>query len=402
MKLNGFALETDANVPVNGTAFSLFSYGNVANLTGAQIETQAQANGVTAFQRVEDGAWDPNHPADYYFVTTASITGKSRLWRLRFADIANPENGGTIDLLLDGTQGHKMFDNISFDADGNLVLLEDPGNNAYVARVWKYLPATGASFPIATFRPSLFTPGTPGFLTQDEETSGIIDVTSILGYKAMLLVAQIHTVNGLPAGTAGEMVENGQLLLMRQVDNGSYTVVISNAFGAITSVVASLNVTAPPELAHSAFRNSLPGATVSNGGTLTLNVPAGALTGTGPFSYQWFINGSPILNATNATLTVPGFTGSFAGNYSVQVSNSAGTATSVSVPVSTADIAFFGGVAIDGPANARYRLEYLSDVNNANSWTTLTNIVHAGGRQFYLDTTSSGAQRRFFRAVPTP
>ncbi|NDF01802.1 MAG: hypothetical protein EB034_26605 [Verrucomicrobia bacterium] len=296
-----------------------------------------------------------------------------------------------------------MFDNISFDADGNLVLLEDPGNNAYVARVWKYIPATGVSFPIATFRPSLFTSGQPGFLTQDEETSGIIDVSSILGYKAMLLVAQVHTVNGLPAmANPTEIVENGQLLLMRAVDNTGYTLVASNGFGAVTSVVANVNITTPPALANAAFRTGLPGATAANGGTLTLSVPLLALSGTGPFTFQWFLNNTPIQDATNGTLVVPGFNASFAGSYTVQVGNSAGTVTSLPVPVSTADIAFFGGVSIDGPANSKYRLEYLADVTNTNSWTAYTNIVHQGGRQFYLDTSASGTQRRFFRAVPTP
>lgn len=403
VKLSGFTNETDAATATNGTAFSLFSYGNVASLTGAQIEAQAVASGVASFQRAEDGVWDPANPRDYYFVTTASFTSKSRLWRLRFADIANPENGGTLDLLVTGTEGHKMFDNITIDSAGNLILQEDPGNQSYVARMWKYVPSTGALFPIATFRPSLFTSGQPGFLTQDEESSGIIDVSSILGYKAMILVAQIHGTVGIPAAASTvEIVENGQLLLMREVDNGSYSVVVSNSFGVSTSSVAGLTVTAPPELANTTFRNSLPGATVSNGGTLTLNVPVSALTGTGPFTYQWFINGAPIANANTSTLTVPGFSSTFAGNYTVQVGNAAGIATSLAVPVSTADIAFFGGISLDGPAGAKYRFEYLADISNTNSWTTLTNIVHSGGRQFYIDTTSSGTQRRFFRAVPTP
>jgi len=31
-----------------------------------------------------------------------SQVGRTRLWRLTFADIANPDAGGTIDLLVDG------------------------------------------------------------------------------------------------------------------------------------------------------------------------------------------------------------------------------------------------------------------------------------------------------------
>jgi hypothetical protein len=403
IKLTGFTNESNASVPTNGTVFSLFSFGNVSALTGAQLEAQAVANGVATFQRTEDGAWDPKNPRDFYFVTTASFTGNSRLWRLRFADIANPENGGTIDLLMTGSEGHKMFDNVGFDADGNLLLQEDPGNQAYLARMWKYVPSTGASFPIATFRTNLFTTGQPGFLTIDEEASGVIDVTSILGYKASLLVAQIHTTNGVPVGAnTTEIVENGQLLLLREVDSGGYTLVVSNAFGAVTSAVANVTISAPPAIGDTAFRSVLPGATVGNGGTLNLAVPAGSVSGTGPFTYQWFLNGALIVNATNSTLTVPGFNASFAGNYTVQIGNPGGTVTSVNVPVSTADIAFFGGVTVDGPANARYRLEYLNDVANTNSWLTLTNIVHPGGRQFYIDTSSDGRVRRFFRAVPLP
>ncbi len=119
-------------------------------------------------------------------------------------------------------------------------------------------------------------------------------------------------------------------------------------------------------------------------------------------SYQWFLNGVPIPGATSSTLTVNGFLPANAGNYSVQVSNAAGASVSIPVPVSTADIAFFGGVTIDGPANAKYRIEFLADITNTNSWTSLTNVVHPGGRQFYIDTTSDGRARRFFRAVPTP
>jgi hypothetical protein len=82
--LTGFTNETDVATATNGTAFTLYNYGNAANLTGAAINASAIANGLASFQRVEDGTWDPTNPRDFYFVTTASFTGKSRLWRLRF------------------------------------------------------------------------------------------------------------------------------------------------------------------------------------------------------------------------------------------------------------------------------------------------------------------------------
>ena len=48
--------------------------------------------------------------------------------------------------------------------------------------------------------------GAPSFLTQDEESSGVIDVSNILGQGWYLFDVQAHYANG------AELVEGGQLL----------------------------------------------------------------------------------------------------------------------------------------------------------------------------------------------
>lgn len=318
------------------------------------------------------------------------------------ADLANPENGGTMDLLVNGTEGHHMLDNIGFDADGNLLLQEDPGNQAYVARIHKYVVSTGQFFPVATHRTNLFTSGQPGFLTQDEESSGIIDVSGILGYKASLLVVQVHSTNGIPAGLNNtELVENGQLLLLTEVADGDYTLIVSNAFGSVTSAVATVSITASPAIADTLFRAGLPGATASTGGSLTLAAPTNAIFGTGPLTYQWRINGTNILGANSLTLTLPSFQAADLGAYSLEVRNAAGQSVSMDVPVALVDGAYFGGVIINGPVGARYQIEYLP-VLGGGSFTPLTTITLPSSPYIYVDTMSSGAARRFYRAVPQP
>ncbi len=63
------------------------------------------------------------------------------------------------------------------------------------------------------------------------------------------------------------------------------------------------------------------------GGTATFSVGAG---GTPPFGYQWRFNTTNILNATNATLTLTNVQLNQAGNYSVMVTNIAGSTNSAS------------------------------------------------------------------------
>ncbi len=404
----GLAQEV-AGTTAGTRTFTLFNLGDVSNIGFNDLEQHGNTNGVTAFMRVEDGVWDPANPRDFYFVTTASFTLPSRLWRLRFNDITNPEAGGVIDMLLDGTEGQKMFDNLGFDNDGNLILQEDVGNQAHNGKMWKYVITTDTLLQVVQHRPNLVTPGQTGFLTQDEEASGFIDVTHILGYKSYLVVDQMHGAAGfgaagVPAGASiTELVENGQLLLMVEVANGNYTLVAGNSFGSVTSAVATVSILAPPGIAETLFRTGLPGASVGSGGTLMLSVPTNSVFGTGPFTYQWLRNGVAIIGANSSTLSLSGFQTADAGDFTVRIGNGAGNVTSVAVPVSTVEIGFFGGVIINGPANARFRIEYLSDISNTNSWTTLTNnVVHPGGKLIWVDTTSSGLTRRFFRAVPVP
>jgi hypothetical protein len=194
-----------AGIP-SGTAFTMAPLGNVETLTAAQIETNSDAAGVTHFLRPEDGAWDPLQAADFYFVTTNAFAAPSRLWRLRFSDVNNLPAGGTIDMLLDGTEGQKMFDNIAVDKKGHVYLLEDVGNNVHIGKVWRYTVASDTLTMIAQHNPDLFDPAGTHFLTQDEEASGIIDASDFIAPGWFLVDVQAHYA------TDAELVEGGQLL----------------------------------------------------------------------------------------------------------------------------------------------------------------------------------------------
>ncbi len=209
LQVTGLLTEETGTTLGAGAAFTLFAHGDVSAMTGAAIEAESLANGVTSFLRPEDGAWDPSDPSRFYFATTSSASSRSRLWRLRFHDLADPAAGGTIEMLLDGSEGQHMLDNLTVDASGELLLQEDPGGNDHVARIWRYSPATDRLTLIAEHDPALFTPGAPGFITNDEESTGILDLSPILGPGYYLFAVQIHVASADP-----ELVAGGQLALL--------------------------------------------------------------------------------------------------------------------------------------------------------------------------------------------
>ena len=202
----GLTLESSLSIPAANTTFTLVDLGQVQNTTGAALNTASNTAGVTNFLRPEDGAFDPSNPRDFYFVTTNSFTSPSRMWRLRFTDPANPELGGTITAVLDGTEGPKMMDNLTIDNYGHILIQEDPGNQTYLARIWEYTIATDVVVATAEHDATRFSAGGSNYLTQDEESSGIIEVQGILGAGMFLLYDQAHYA------VAGEQMEGGQLL----------------------------------------------------------------------------------------------------------------------------------------------------------------------------------------------
>jgi hypothetical protein len=226
-----FVLSTAAPA-VTSARFEFVDFGDVSNKTGVQVQDEAITAQVTQFIRVEDGAWDPRpgKQNNFYFVTTGNISTlattwlPSRLWRLRFDDIASPEAGGTIEMLLtnafypgaaatpDDDPNYQMFDNMGIDGLGRIVLQEDTGGNNRLGRIYVYGIDTGQLVEVARSNAKFFAGNSttnPTFLTNNEEGSGVIDASAFLGTGWFLMSVQNHLANSDP-----QLVEGGQLLAM--------------------------------------------------------------------------------------------------------------------------------------------------------------------------------------------
>jgi len=214
---DNFAFGDTAYVPsARFELVELGSGGDVSTMSALEIEQDCIAKNALRMQRIEDGCWDPRAAKknDFYFATTASPTQNSRLWRLSFDDLDAPEKGGTLTALLKGDEGQFMLDNLTIDSLGRIILQEDPGNQARIAKVWLYGIDSKKFIEIARHDRGYFDPiftGQKFFQTQDEESSGVVDASSVLGAGWFLLAVQSHRVI---TSTDPDLVEEGQLLAM--------------------------------------------------------------------------------------------------------------------------------------------------------------------------------------------
>lgn len=165
---------------------------------GVSLQRHSIRNQITQFLRIEDGAWDPrpDNQNEFYFGTTDSFDGNSRLFRLTFDNLTEIGDSnalaGTIEIVLnarvdpgdDSKDSEYVFhslDSVTVDKWGRVFMQEDPGGETYFTRTLMYLPERGELYSVAEGNPEVFGRCGAHFLTTDEEAAGIIPVFDLLG-----------------------------------------------------------------------------------------------------------------------------------------------------------------------------------------------------------------------------
>ncbi|HUA66080.1 MAG TPA: immunoglobulin domain-containing protein, partial [Alphaproteobacteria bacterium] len=207
------------------------------------------------------------------------------------------------------------------------------GSTSNVLTISNVLAADQAEYIVTVANPA-GSPTTNGLLFVNDPAilAQPADITSSLGSSVAFSVTAAGTAPlsyqwqqdgvDLPGATASTLTLNN----IDDSSAGDYTVVVSNSVGEVLSDIATLTVTHPPVI------TSQPASlTVNLGQTATFSV---AVNGDTPFTYQWYLNGSPLSNggnvsgATTRELVLTGVTTADAGYFYVAITNDVGQAAS--------------------------------------------------------------------------
>jgi hypothetical protein len=190
------------------------------------------------------------------------------------------------------------------------------------AGAYSYLVSN--SFGVATSPDAILEviTGAPAILIHPQSqvaTGGTTRVFSVLATNSLPLAYQWqHFGSNLPGATAANLA----LTNLAAADRGDYRVEITNAYGSVTSDLATLTVNLPAQIFSPPTNQVVP-----SGSDVIFHVVA---TGDGVVAYQWRRAGVAIIGETNDFLTLTDVQLSDQGNYSVVVSNIYGSATSSS------------------------------------------------------------------------
>ena len=181
-------------------------------------------------------------------------------------------------------------------------------------------------------------------------------------------------------------------------DAGSYTVVVSNSIGSVTSAPAIL-ITFPPlitvqPVAHYVNQGQPTAFSVSVNGAL-------------PFTYQWQKNDTDINSETNRILSFGPTAFTDTANYRVIVSNPEGTETSIeaaltvvgpTVPIMGTPVYVDGQVSVSLTATPGFNYAIQASTNLMDWISLQTNTAPF----IYLDTNTSSFGMRYYRGLYLP
>jgi hypothetical protein len=203
-----------------------------------------------------------------------------------------------------------------------------------------------------------------------------------------------NETNGTGSNTNVLTIGNAQ-----ETNAGNYTVVITNASGSATSVVAVLTVYIPPTISLQPQSVTYLAGTAAGLSVLAAGNPAP--------SYQWQFESTNIPGATTDTLTLLNVQPAQAGNYTVVVENLAGAVTSSNAVLSVVVNSPVIAASLDGLNNTigfsfptqnglGYHLEYKDDIASTNDWQELTNVL-GDGNPMTLNLSTDTTMMRYFR-----
>ena len=185
------------------------------------------------------------------------------------------------------------------------------------------------------FRGVDFTPDLRPFITSQPAA---IDV--ITNQNASMSVAansifplsyqwQVNGVNVTPSANLSGATNNTLSFINTLTSqDGNYTGIVSNLYGAVTSQVANAFISLVPVLPSLTNKVEYLTAYVGNNQTFSVSPQ-----GTPPFEYQWYFgntqlqNGGKYAGSTNSSLTISNLQQTDSGSYSIAISNQAGGIT---------------------------------------------------------------------------
>ena len=269
------------------------------------------------------------------------VVGQSTTLRVTVAPGATPVSSGlavTADLTAMGGAASQSFT----DAGGNIFTnLATVAVGALVGTNSLPVTITDAENRTNTTAISLVVGVAPGVtapasLTTNATGTAVFSVTGSgtgpLSYQWCKGVAPLSDGGKISGSTTATLT----LTSVLAADAGSYSVLVTNLFGSVTSSVATLTVLDPVIVAN-------PGSRTNNSGT-TATFSVGAV-GTAPLGYQWLLGGAiladggSVTGAVTTTLTITNVSPANAGGYSVVVSNANSSVTSLVATLTVMDLA---------------------------------------------------------------
>jgi hypothetical protein len=301
--------------------------------------------------------------------------------------------------------------------------VQQPGGYGLFFKPWTGNAALGDLLSVHFYQDLPATPGTlytlsgyaageanySGFFSTNSPAPQTLFVVEFLNAANTVIPGGSNALNlitaGLPNGGSGSMAQftTPQFTAPPNTVTVRVGAFINNVYG--TSGAQSffvdafdLESVAPP--GSPVITTQPSSTTVAPGGNATLTIVA-----TGATAYQWQLYGTNISNvpghisgATGPTLTITGASAADVGHYRVRVSNTSGALYSATAPLALQSIAFYPVVRLTGKIGDTYRVDYSTAVA-PTTWIPLSTNVLATSPQLLIDSTSPGANTRFYRSV---